>query len=344
MQKPRKPTSDFPLYAHRSGKWAKKINGTVKYSGKWDAPQAALEEYEKYIRAGASLPGGVDDPQKNVDDKALIDGTGIATEIKTKGGTKRQGKGKARVAKPYPDFPFTTHPRGIWVKRIGGVLRYFGPVDDPQAALQKYLDEKDDWQAGRVPQAKSDDIRLKELVNRFLVAKKHDVKEGRIQTCTFEDYNKVCGRILECFAPSDPVVEQLRPDDFRKLESHFRHGKKSKRGKVSLWNDITRARVLFKWAEDEKWISRTVDYGQAFRKPSRKELHAERQQKQQKHGKRMFEPDQIQSLLKVAVPLKAMILLGVNCGFGNTDCATVPVSAVAVHSMGGGWGGRGAMV
>jgi integrase len=28
------------------------------------------------------------------------------------------------------------------------------------------------------------------------------------------------------------------------------------------------------------------------------------------------------------VPLKAMLLLGINCGFGNADCGTLPLSAV----------------
>ena len=28
------------------------------------------------------------------------------------------------------------------------------------------------------------------------------------------------------------------------------------------------------------------------------------------------------------VPLKAMVLLGINCGFGNTDCANLPLTAL----------------
>jgi integrase len=34
------------------------------------------------------------------------------------------------------------------------------------------------------------------------------------------------------------------------------------------------------------------------------------------------------------VQLKAMILLGVNCGFGNNDCATLPIAAL---DLDGGW-------
>src|SRR5262249_32437525 len=38
---------------------------------------------------------------------------------------------------------------------------------------------------------------------------------------------------------------------------------------------------------------------------------------------------QIRALVeKAGIPLKAMILLAVNCGFGNNDCGTLPLSAI----------------
>ena len=40
------------------------------------------------------------------------------------------------------------------------------------------------------------------------------------------------------------------------------------------------------------------------------------------------------TLVKPAPSLKAMILLGVNCGFGNADCGTLPLSAL---DLVGGW-------
>src|SRR5262249_9091530 len=49
----------------------------------------------------------------------------------------------------------------------------------------------------------------------------------------------------------------------------------------------------------------------------------------------MFEPGQLRNLCEAAPPpLKAMILLGVNCGFGNTDCGGLPLSAL---DLDGGW-------
>lgn len=50
MQPPSKPSDDFPLYAHKSGQWAKTVGGKKVYFGKWDDPDAALARYrEQYL-------------------------------------------------------------------------------------------------------------------------------------------------------------------------------------------------------------------------------------------------------------------------------------------------------
>jgi hypothetical protein len=66
------------------------------------------------------------------------------------------------------------------VKKIRGKLVCFGPWDDPDGALEKYLKEKDDLHAGRMPRVVSvTGVRVKHLTNAFLIHKKGTARIGR---------------------------------------------------------------------------------------------------------------------------------------------------------------------
>ena len=43
--KPAKPYEGYPLFAHASGRWCKKIRGRHVYFGSWGDPDGALEKY-----------------------------------------------------------------------------------------------------------------------------------------------------------------------------------------------------------------------------------------------------------------------------------------------------------
>ena len=75
--------------------------------------------------------------------------------------------------KPRTDFPLFPHASGRWAKKIRGKFSYFGKVaDDPkgQAALQLWLDRRDDLLAGRTPHS-GDGLTIRELCNRYLSVK-----------------------------------------------------------------------------------------------------------------------------------------------------------------------------
>jgi integrase len=225
-----------------------------------------------------------------------------------------------KPAKPYPEFPLTTHPAGYWCKKIRGKIHYFGPWADPDAALNKYLAEKDALHAGRKPRQDTDGLTVKELCNQFLNAKRALVESGELTNRSWQDYKDATDLIVSHFGKGR-LVADLDPDDFAGLRRKLA----KKWGPVTLGNVIQRMRVVFKFAWDGGLIDRPVRYGQGFKRPSRKVVRIDRARK----GPRLFTAEEIRRLIGAAgVQLKAMILLGINGGFGNADCGHLPLSAV----------------
>ena len=287
-----KPTADFPLFAHRNGQWAKKIQGKLKYFGHVNNPQQALASYQAYLGESSA------------------DSTPMAA--------KRPRK-KA-PAKPRKDYPLFAHTNGQWAKKIRGKIHYFGAWAEPQAALDRYLAEKDDLIAGRVPRIQSDDFTLRKLVNHFLTAKKRSVQAGEIVARTFEEYDEVCRIVMKQFG-KERAVEDLRPQDFGILRATLA----KKLGPTSLGNRVQRVRTLFKFGYDMELIDKPVRFGPEFKKPSRRVMRVARV----KRGQRLFSAAELRKLLlEAGQPLQAMIFLGINCGFGNQDCGTIPFSAI----------------
>jgi integrase len=242
----------------------------------------------------------------------------------------RSGR-KNKPAKPYPDFPLFAHDSGRWAKKIRGKLHYFGwwrgNLAAPwQAALSQYQEQRDDLHAGRTPRVKSDGLALRDLVNRYLTAKRHLLDTREITPRTFQDYYQTCEVLIAQFG-RDRLVADLAADDFERLRAAL----SERWGPVRLSNVINMIRGVFKFGYDAGMIDKPIRYGPGFKRPSKKVLRLARAAR----GPRMFEPAEIHTLLAaVSTQLRAMVLLGINCGFGNTDVATLPIDAL---DLDGGW-------
>jgi integrase len=219
------------------------------------------------------------------------------------------------IKKPSPDFPLFPHATGRWAKKVRGKLHYFGKtVDDPdgQDALNKWLDEREDLLAGRVPRNRDGLLSVRELINRFLTSKRQLAELGEITARSWGDYYGTCEMIIAEFG-SNRAVEDLRREDFNDLRGRFAN----RYGPVRLGNEIQRPRTLMKWAFDSGLIDRPARTGPDFRKPAKHVLRKARAER----GIQMFEAIDLRALLGKATPqLRAMIYLGLNAGLGNTDC------------------------
>jgi integrase len=199
-------------------------------------------------------------------------------------------------------------------------MHYFGPWDDPDGALARYQEQAEALHSGRKQRQVSDGLTVKELCNAFLNAKKALVESGELAPRSFDDYHAVCQLLVEHFARGRLVVD-LDPEDFAQLRAKLAR----RWGPVTLGNTINRARVVFKFASDNGMIGRPVVYGQSFARPTKKVLRVHRAGQ----GAKLFTADEIRRLLDAAGPqLRAMILLGINCGFGNADCGRLPLAAL----------------
>ena len=167
VNKPPKPTPDFPLFPHACGQWAKKIKGKLHYFGPWSDPEAALVRY----------CGRASNPKR------------IASRV--------------RSAKPYPDSPFYRHKSGQLAKRTRARVHYFGT--DPDAALEKWLKQKDDLLAGRAPED-GDGLTVGRLANQFLISKQRLVDSGELNQRTWDDYHTICARVVPALGPGRLVA------------------------------------------------------------------------------------------------------------------------------------------
>jgi integrase len=226
----------------------------------------------------------------------------------------------AKPSKPYPDFPLFPHATRRWAKKIRGKLHYFGPWDNPTAALDAYLAQKDDLHAGRKPRPDPDALTVKTLGNAFLNHKQALVDASELSPRTWLNAKEATDLLVAHFGKQRAVAD-LGPDDFADLRSRM----VKKWGPVRVRDLVQRVRGVFKYAYDVGLIDRPMRFGPGFARPTKKVIRLHRAAK----GPKLFTPQQIRAMIrKAGQPLRAMLLLGINCGFGNADCGTLPLKAL----------------
>jgi integrase len=237
------------------------------------------------------------------------------------GAKKRTSSTLSKATKPYPSFPLTPHRNGQYCKKIRGKLHYFGTVDDPDAALEEYHRWCDALHSGKATKViRSDAITVADLANRFLTAKDQKRSSGDIEAATFVEYHRDCERFVKFFG-ADREVASITRNDLAEFRAFLAKGANA----TTLNNRIGAARSILKFAYENELIDAPIRFGESFKRPERRLLRRAKAQA----GRMHFHADEIRNMLQAARPcLRAMILLGINCGLGNTDLGNLSAACI----------------
>ena len=243
-------------------------------------------------------------------------------------------KNPKKPSKPSKSFPLTAHNNGQWCKKIRGKIHFFGIWENSRAALDNYLRAAADLHAGRQPRQSSlsgNEITVKDVCNNYLTYQQNRVDTREITPQWFDD----CRRAAENFARtigSSRIVDDLRPADFEKYRQKLlKRGISGKKGLGvhALDRSVMVVKAIFNHAYDAELIDNPIRFGKSFKRSSSTSKRKSRSENQIQNGKRLFELLEARNLLDASeLPLKAMILLGLNAGFGNSDCANLPIKAI----------------
>ncbi len=199
-------------------------------------------------------------------------------------------------------------------------MHYFGPWNDPDGALAKYLEQKDALHAGRKPRPDPAAVTMKDAANAFLNHKQALLDAGELSPHTFANYKRAADALVSHMGKTR-IIADLDPQDFAALRNRMA----KKWGPHRLAVTIQHIRSVFKHAFEAGLIPAPVRFGPGFKRPTKKTFRLHRAEQ----GPKLFTADELRRIMAAAaVPMKAMLLLGVNCGLGNSDCGNLPTTAL----------------
>ncbi|OYP38909.1 tyrosine-type recombinase/integrase [Rhodopirellula sp. MGV] len=221
--------------------------------------------------------------------------------------------------KPYPDFPLTAHASGKWCKKVRGKLHYFGSWSDPIGALNEWLAKEHLIRSG-APERDNTQADIRYLLNLFLDSKEQAVEHGDLTQKAYKDYQKACDLIRDHFG-LDRLLSTLDAPDFQRFRASFPNTWNA----VSINSHIARLNAVFNFAFEVGAIDRPIRRGPNFKRVSKKRQRLEKAKKPTK----LYDAREIHRMIGAAsFQMRAMILLGINCGFGNADCGRLQIPMI----------------
>lgn len=215
---------------------------------------------------------------------------------------KPNSKRKTRSDK----FPLTLHPTEQYCKKIKGKLYYFGT--DKKAALERYLEQAAYLHTGKGAKLNSanNNLSLKTVCNLYLDYQESRATIAEITRSYVYDQTRLLRDFVRYIGPNR-IVSNISTID---LQNYRKKLIKTGKAADTINNRITAVKAMYNWALDNGVIDSIPN------------LKAVKKVVISKAERPTFSIAQIRKLLQNAsTQMKAMIWLGLNCGFGCTDCA-----------------------
>lgn len=227
-----------------------------------------------------------------------------------------------RWKKENPDFPLTVAPCGQWQKKVRGKTYYFGPLRDPEAALDAWTEDKDFLLAGQSPPVLAPSTTVEDLLDKFLERCDNRIARGEMTERGRRTYAQLRD-IIRSAGIQRATARQMGPDEFAQLRRAIADG----RGFTTQQNYVVATRTIFKWAVKNEYIE-AARFGAEFECPPADKIEAERE------GKSRF-IDQgviLDALSRTSQKMQVVILLGINCAFGPGDLVAITLDHLSLDA------------
>jgi hypothetical protein len=163
-------------------------------------------------------------------------------------------------------------------------------------------------------------LAVADLGDIFLTSKEAQVSEGMGRR-TFTEYDEAVKDFAAVVGPDKPIAD-LAPADFQRHRLYLvgRFGVHRRKKHMIL------IRGMFKWGTLNDHLPKLPRYGTEYRLPSKSDLRKAEGARRREHGELAFSAADVGALLAAAdgATMRAMILLALNCGFGQEDVSSLP--------------------
>jgi len=202
-------------------------------------------------------------------------------------------------------FPLTLHKTGQYCKKVKGKTYYFGK--DKQLALKRYINQASllHHNQNSITKKKNTEMTLKTLSEMYLQHQLEKVQSDELSAGHYTDQTYCLNKFI------NSVGQFVKVRDISTLNLQKYRQKINKCYSSQRMNlNISAMKAMFHWAKKNDILTEI---------PNIDVISRSRIEHQQRY---IFSSEELRTLLELAnIQMKAMIWLGLNCGFGCMDCS-----------------------